>query len=78
MEAASKYQLTANKSFPNSKPDGFRTIKKSGSTFSEPEEIHIEPIRERAVVHTQSFISERDHPSDIVVGAARQLHCLGW
>jgi hypothetical protein len=30
--------------FSNSKPDGFRTIKKSGSTFSEPEEIHIEPI----------------------------------
>src|SRR5262249_25792781 len=35
MEAASKYQLTANKSFPNSKPYGFRTIKKSGSTFAE-------------------------------------------
>jgi hypothetical protein len=35
MEAASKYQLTANKSFPNSKPDGFRIIKKSGSTFAE-------------------------------------------
>jgi hypothetical protein len=35
MEAASKYQLTANKSFPNSKPDGFRIIRKSGSTFAE-------------------------------------------
>ena len=35
MEAASKYQLTANKSFPNSKRDDFRTIKKSGSTLAE-------------------------------------------
>jgi len=43
MEAASKYQLTANKSFPNCKQDDFRTIKKSGNTFAEPEEIHIEP-----------------------------------
>src|SRR5262249_11720685 len=35
METASKYQLTANKSFQNARRDDFRTIMKSGSKFAE-------------------------------------------